>query len=92
MTWIRRGRISADGWDADEIPLGEEAEAYLVEVRTTGGTLKRAAETTAPEWTYAAAAIAADFGGGGTAVLTVRQRKRTGGPSGLPTTLAVVLP
>ena len=92
LTWIRRGRIGADGWDADEIPLGEEAEAYQVEVRAAGGALKRSAETTAPAWTYAAAAITADFGGAGPAVLTVRQRKRPGGPAGLPATLSVALP
>lgn len=92
LTWIRRGRIGADGWDADEIPLGEEAEAYLVEVRTAGGALKRTAETYAPAWTYEADAIAADFGEGGTAVLTVRQRKRPGGTAGLPATLSVEMP
>ncbi|MDN2583261.1 glycoside hydrolase/phage tail family protein [Aquibium sp. ELW1220] len=92
VTWIRRGRIGADGWDADEIPLGEEAEAYLVEIRTPGGALKRSAETTAPAWTYDAAAIAADFGGGGSAVVSVRQRKRPGGTAGLPATLTVDLP
>ena len=91
VSWMRRGRIAADGWDADEIPLGEEAEAYLVEARTAGGTLKRSAETTAPAWTYAAAAIAADFASGGPAVLTVRQRKRPGGTAGLPATLTVAL-
>lgn len=92
LTWIRRSRIGADGWDADEIPLGEEAEAYLVEVLTPGGALKRSAETTAPAWTWDAAAIAADFGSGGPAVLSVRQRKRPGGLTGLPAMLSVVLP
>ena len=92
VTWIRRGRIAADGWDADEIPLGEEAEAYQLEVRTAGGVLKRTVETIAPGWTYAAAALAADFGAGGPAVLTVRQRKRPGGTAGLAATITVDLP
>jgi hypothetical protein len=44
-----------------DVPLGEEFEGYRVEVRTTGGVLKRDAGGTSPAWTYAAAAIAADF-------------------------------
>jgi hypothetical protein len=92
LTWIRRSRIGADGWDADEIPLGEEAEAYLVEVRSADATVKRSAETTAPAWSYDAAAIAADFPGGGPAVVTVRQRKRPGGAAGLPAMLPLALP
>jgi hypothetical protein len=89
FAWVRRGRLSADAWEADEVPVGEEVEVYGIEVRTTGGTLLRAAEVTAPVWTYPAAALAADFGGGsGAAVFSVRQKKRPGGTAGLAATLA----
>ncbi|MGE3307024.1 MAG: glycoside hydrolase TIM-barrel-like domain-containing protein, partial [Rhizobiaceae bacterium] len=59
--WIRCGRIDADSWDGMDIPLGEEAEAYRIEVRTTGGVLRRDATVSSQLWTYAASAIAADF-------------------------------
>jgi hypothetical protein len=32
LSWVRRGRIDADGWDGPDIPLGEEQERYLVQV------------------------------------------------------------
>lgn len=30
--WIRRGRVDADSWLGEEIPLGEEREAYQAEI------------------------------------------------------------
>ncbi|MGU3574767.1 glycoside hydrolase TIM-barrel-like domain-containing protein [Brucellaceae bacterium C25G] len=32
FTWIRRGRIDADSWLGDDIPLGEERERYQLEL------------------------------------------------------------
>jgi len=61
LTWTRRGRIDADRGLAGNIPLGEETEAYLVEVATVGGTVMRRATVAAAAWTYEAASIAADF-------------------------------
>ncbi|MGE0501447.1 MAG: glycoside hydrolase/phage tail family protein [Rhizobiaceae bacterium] len=61
VTWIRRGRIDADSWDAVEIPLGEAAESYRVEIAPVGEAAVRAEEVGASSWTYAAAAIASDF-------------------------------
>ncbi len=84
LTWIRRGRIAADSWEGAEIPLGEEAEAYRVEVRDDAGMLLRSAETVSPQWTYSASEIAADFGAGaGPAVFHVFQRKGKAGSPGL---------
>lgn len=62
VSWVRCARIGGDAWSAGEPPLGAVAERYRIEV-FDGATLKRAAETTAPAWTYAAADQAADFGG-----------------------------
>lgn len=85
LRWIRRGRIAADGWEAADIPLGEEGEAYRIEVRSEGGALMRSAETASPEWIYGAADIAADFGGDpGPAVFHVFQKKGAVGSAGLP--------
>ncbi|MCV0396198.1 MAG: glycoside hydrolase/phage tail family protein [Rhizobiaceae bacterium] len=61
VTWIRRGRIDADAWLAPEIPLGETAEVYRVEVSAEGGPAVRTVEVAAPSWTYPAALRAGDF-------------------------------
>jgi len=61
IAWIRRGRIDADSWLAAEIPLGEEREAYRIEIRSSG-KLIRSAEVARPEWLYPAALRLADFG------------------------------
>jgi sulfite reductase beta subunit-like hemoprotein len=61
FSWKRRGRLDADSWEPADIPLGEEAEAYLVEVAVPGEAA-RTATISLPEWTYVAADIATDFG------------------------------
>lgn len=61
FTWIRRGRINADSWLADEIPLGEERELYRIEVATPGGAVVRSATSEAPSWTYTEDMQAEDF-------------------------------
>ncbi|MBB3215557.1 hypothetical protein FHW72_000603 [Ochrobactrum sp. RC6B] len=63
--WVRRGRIDADGWPdswfGEDIPLGEEREAYRVEI-WRNGALVRSSQTAAPSWTYGAAERQADIG------------------------------
>lgn len=63
LSWIRRGRIDADAWEGADIPLGESAESYWVDIGPPGGAVLRSATVAAPGWTYAAADIAADFAG-----------------------------
>jgi hypothetical protein len=59
LDWIRRTRSGGDGWEAGDVPLGEESETYLVQVRKNGATLRQ--EIVAePTWTYSAAAQTAD--------------------------------
>ncbi|MVA99890.1 host specificity protein [Nitratireductor sp. CAU 1489] len=88
IRWIRRGRIAADSWEPAEIPLGEEAEAYRVEIRNPAGALVRAAETTVPHWTYPTADILADFATTpAEADIVVMQKK---GPAGAPGLKAVL--
>ncbi|QPC87222.1 host specificity protein [Mesorhizobium sp. NBSH29] len=62
IAWKRRGRIDADSWDGLDIPLGEEAESYRIQLTTTAGAKRRTVTVTTPSWTYTAASIAADFG------------------------------
>ncbi|WP_106299118.1 phage tail protein [Marivita geojedonensis] len=54
ISWIRRGRIDADGWDLPDIPLGEDREAYVLRV-LAGGVPVRTVELSAAEWIYTAA-------------------------------------
>jgi hypothetical protein len=86
--WIRRGRIDADRGLAGAVPLGEEAEAYAVEVAPEGGSAVRLATAAQPQWIYAAADIAADFAGApATVAVTVRQLG--GGVQGDPSTITL---
>ena len=61
LTWIRRGRIDADNWLAEDIPLGEEFERYRVEIGPVGGPATRVIEVSSPSWTYPADQIGSDF-------------------------------
>lgn len=39
ISWIRRTRIGGDGWDGQDVPLGEESEAYLLRLMRDGTVL-----------------------------------------------------
>jgi hypothetical protein len=74
LSWIRRGRVDADRWDASEIPLAEEIEQYQLAVAPADGAVVRTETVSQPAWLYDAAAIVADFGAPPAAIdLTVRQ-------------------
>ena len=58
--WVRRTRmVDGSDWALDEVPLGEEREAYLLRLMQ-GETLLREATVSAPQWSYSPAAQAAD--------------------------------
>ncbi|MBC7165340.1 MAG: glycoside hydrolase/phage tail family protein [Roseovarius sp.] len=59
VTWVRRTRIGGDLWDTPDVPLAEESERYLLRVRR-GVQVLREVDLSVPEWTYPAAARAAD--------------------------------
>ena len=59
LSWVRRTRIDGDSWDLPEVPLGEEAELYLLRLRR-GATVLREVSVAAPQWIYAVSAQAAD--------------------------------
>jgi hypothetical protein len=74
LSWIRRGRLDADRWDASEIPLAEEVEQYQVTVAAVGGAVLRTETVSQQSWLYGAAAMAADFEATPAALdITVRQ-------------------
>lgn len=84
LTWVRRGRIDADSWLGEEIPLGEENERYRIEIAPAGGATVRMVETGEPHWTYTAALAGADFPARPAALdVTVRQIG-AGAGAGLP--------
>ncbi len=53
VSWIRRTRIDGDGWDSPEVPLGEETESYVVQVRKDGAIL-REIQVSQPQYIYSA--------------------------------------
>jgi hypothetical protein len=60
ISWIRRTRLDGDGWGA-EVPLGEDSEAYTLDI-LSGSTVMRTLATSTPQALYAAADELADFG------------------------------
>jgi len=61
IDFIRRGRIDSDAWEGVEIPLGEDSEAYEIDISLPGGAL-RTLKTATPGALYPAAMEVADFG------------------------------
>ena len=61
ISWIRRGRIDADSWLGSEIPLGEGAEAYRVDIAAGSGDIVRSLIVALPSFTYTAVSMAEDF-------------------------------
>ncbi len=60
FTWIRRARFDADAWSG-EVPLGEEREAYVLEI-LDGATVIRAFNVSEPSTLYTSTDELADFG------------------------------
>ncbi|MBI5130281.1 MAG: glycoside hydrolase/phage tail family protein [Rhodopseudomonas palustris] len=61
LCWIRRTRIDGDGWGLD-VPLGEEAEAYAIDILAPDGAVVRMLNSSVPRALYEAALELADFG------------------------------
>ena len=90
ISWIRRSRaLAADSWAAAEVPLGEETEAYLLEI-LHGAAVKRRLEISAPQVTYSTADQITDWGGllgpGDTLTIRIAQLSALYG-SGAPRTV-----
>lgn len=54
ITWTRRTRIGGDSWLALDVPLGEEAEGYVVRILQIG-TIKAEYTVSTPLFTYSPA-------------------------------------
>ncbi|WP_173931146.1 glycoside hydrolase TIM-barrel-like domain-containing protein [Chelativorans sp. Marseille-P2723] len=91
LSWLRRGRIDADSWLAEDIPLGEEREEYRIEIAPVGGSPRRIATVSSPEWIYSADMRSADFPEPSQIEVTVRQMSVAIG-AGLPARTILSLP
>jgi hypothetical protein len=60
ISWIRRTRLDGDGWNA-EVPLGEDGEAYRLEI-LDGSSVVRSIACSTSQALYAVADEVADFG------------------------------
>lgn len=61
ISFIRRGRLGADAWNAVEIPLGEAVERYEIDV-LDGTSVLRTLHATSPQVLYPQIDEIADFG------------------------------
>jgi hypothetical protein len=61
IRWVRRTRVGGDTWEGPEVPLGEEREAYEIDI-LDGTTVKRTLSVTSPTVLYSAADQTTDFG------------------------------
>jgi hypothetical protein len=62
IRWIRRSRaLAADSWEAAEVPLAEDSEAYVVEI-LDGATVRRTISTATTSALYTAAQQTTDWG------------------------------
>jgi hypothetical protein len=61
ISWIRRTRTGGDNWELPEVPLGEDAEAYEIDI-LDGGVVKRTISASTPSAVYASVDQIADFG------------------------------
>jgi len=64
LTWIRRTRTGGEWRDSVDASLGEEVEAYQIEIYANGtyATIKRTISTTSPTASYTNANQMTDFG------------------------------
>lgn len=62
LSWVRRTRVGGDAWESPEVPLGEDAEAYEVDV-IDGDAVKRTLTASGTSVVYSAAEQTLDFGG-----------------------------
>jgi hypothetical protein len=80
LRWIRRTRRDGDAWEPLDVPLGEDAERYRIDI-LQGGVLRRSLESPQPTVLYAAADEIADFGAPQTSLdLAVSQWSASVGP------------
>jgi GTA TIM-barrel-like domain/Putative phage tail protein len=71
LSWIRRTRLDGDSWVGLDVPLGEEVEAYEIDI-LDGGAMKRTLAASIPGAIYTSADQVVDFGSTDFSVLNLR--------------------
>jgi hypothetical protein len=61
ISWIRRTRTGGDNWEIPEVPIGEDAETYEIDILDSGD-VKRTLTATSPSAIYSSADQITDFG------------------------------
>ena len=61
LTWTRRTRAGGDSWEGLDVPVGETAESYALDI-LLGTVVKRTLTTTSPAALYSALDQTTDFG------------------------------
>lgn len=69
LRWVRRTRINGDNWTSLEVPLGEETEAYEIDIME-GETAKRTLTAATSSALYDVVDQVADFGSADFSTLT----------------------
>ncbi|MEM1301226.1 MAG: hypothetical protein AAGH17_01485, partial [Pseudomonadota bacterium] len=81
LSWVRRTRIDGDPWADLDVPLGEETEQYIIQVRV-GPEVVRVATVSSPNWNYSEAMMDDDLVLGDFEVSIAQVSERFGpGPS-----------
>lgn len=62
LSWIRQTRRGGDGWEQGEVPLGEDREAYQLEVLSGAGDLLHSLTVSEPKALYSLEQELVDFG------------------------------
>ncbi len=91
LAWIRRTRAGGDSWEAVEVPLSEEVEAYEVDILDGAGGVKRTLNSSLPSLIYGSAEQIADFGAvqAGLSVVVYQMSARFGRGHGANATLSI---
>jgi hypothetical protein len=64
LSWLRRTRASSgDSWVLVDVPLGETAEAYDLEILNGAVVVRTVSGIAAPSFLYTSPMMTADFGG-----------------------------
>jgi len=90
ISWIRCARIGGDSWGPGDVPLGENGEAYQLDI-LSGTTVKRSVTVTSPAYTYSSTSQFADFGAPPASLHVRVAQLDSGGAPGLNTELTITL-
>lgn len=71
MYWIRQTRTGGDSWSLQDVPIGEDQEAYTLDIRN-GSTTVRTLTTTTTSVTYTNEQQQQDFGAALPSALSIR--------------------